>query len=92
MQYVIAIRVQLESYRKMIVIYAILAVVALLLLPFSHVLGVLIVAAILFAVFHVPPVVVIGIYLVFHLLRWILPILGLAWLISLFSRGNGSDS
>jgi hypothetical protein len=76
----------------MIFVYAVLAIAALLLLPFSHVVGLAIAAIGLFVVFHVPPLLVVGAYLAFHLLRWILPLLGLAGLVAWFSRGNGSDA
>lgn len=62
----------------MIVIVSILVVlVALAILPFWHILGVGIFAALLFWMFHIHPLAVVGLYLVAYCVRWVLIFLGL---------------
>lgn len=63
---------------QVIVIVSILVVLAaLVILPFWHILGVGIFAALLFWMFHVHPLAVVALYLVAYCVRWLLIFLGL---------------
>jgi hypothetical protein len=62
------------------------AVAALVILPFWHVLGIGIFAALLFWLFHIHPMVVVGWYLLVFLVRWVLVVLGFVGLVTWASR------
>ncbi len=71
----------------MIIIVSILVVLAALaILPFWHILGIGIFAALLFWMFHIHPLAVLGLYLVVYCTRWLLVFLGLAGVFAWVSR------
>jgi hypothetical protein len=71
----------------MIIIVSILVLLAAVaILPFGHMLAVGIFAALLFWMFHIHPVAVVGLYLVAYCLRWVLIFLGFAGLFAWVSR------
>jgi hypothetical protein len=74
-------RVQMLLILSIVVILA-----AVVILPFWHMLGVGIFAALLFWKFHIHPFPVIALYLVAYCVRWLLVFFGLAGLFAWASR------
>ncbi|NTF23571.1 hypothetical protein G6L37_34940 [Agrobacterium rubi] len=74
----------------MFILYIALAIICLIVLPFSHIVGIGIFSALLFWAFHVHPAAVFGLYLVAYVLRSILVLAGLVGAVSWFGRKKGS--
>jgi branched-subunit amino acid transport protein AzlD len=70
----------------LIILSIVVAVAALIILPFWHLLGVGIFAALLFWMFHIHPLPVIALYLVAYCIRGVLVFLGLAGLFAWATR------
>ena len=75
----------------LVVLYILLAIAALVILPFSHIIGVGIFAALLFWAFHIHPAAVFGLYVLAYALRSVLVLLGLAGAVSWFSRKSSKQ-
>jgi branched-subunit amino acid transport protein AzlD len=70
----------------LIILSIVVALAALFILPFWHLLGAGIFAALLFWLFHIHPLPVIALYLAAYCIRWVLVLLGLAGLFAWASR------
>lgn len=73
-----------------VVLYIALATVALVILPFSHIVGVGIFAALLFWAFHIHPAAVFGLFTLAYALRSLLVLLGLAGAVSWVFRKSST--
>ena len=65
-----------------VVLYILLAIAALVILPFSHIIGVGIFAALMFWAFHIHPAAVLGLYTLAYAIRSLLALVGLAGAVS----------